>query len=257
VAHPLLNGSRMNVSLYQAAAAMNAQARWQELITQNLAAGAVPGFRKQDISFSTVEAGLDSTASTLSGLRYMIPAASAATNFQQGEIRATGSSMDFAIEGPGFFEVQLPDGSRAYTRNGELQLSAQGQLVTNQGFPVLGEGGPIQLDPNNAAPVTMSPSGDISQGDQVKGRVRLVEFSQPGSLTPTSGGLFLANQPGTQPVTATASSIRQGFLEGSNASPTAEMASLITSMRLFEANQKVLQAQDDRMGRAITDLGGT
>ena len=246
----------MNVSLYQAAAAMNAQARWQELITQNLAAGAVPGFRKQDISFSTVEAGLDSTASTLSGLRYMIPAASAATNFQQGEIRATGSSMDFAIEGPGFFEVQLPDGSRAYTRNGELQLSAQGQLVTNQGFPVLGEGGPIQLDPNNAAPVTMSPSGDISQGDQVKGRVRLVEFSQPGSLTPIGEGYFLADR-SVVPGTASTSSIRQGFLEGSNTSPTAEMASLITSMRLFEANQKVLQAQDDRMGRAITDLGGT
>jgi flagellar basal-body rod protein FlgG len=77
------------------------------------------------------------------------------------------------------------------------------------------------------------------------------------SLTSIGGGYFLAGSSGAQPVAATASTLRQGFLEASNSSPTAEMASLITSMRLFEANQKVLQTQDDRMGKVITELGGT
>jgi len=245
----------MNVSLYQAAAAMNAHARWQELITQNLATGFVPGFRKQEVSFSAVQAGLDPTAANTGDPRYFIPAATASTNFSPGEMRSSGNPMDFAIEGPGFFEVQLPNGNRAYTRDGEFHPNAQGQLVTKQGYTVLGDGGPIQLDPNSSAPVTVSATGEVSQGDQVRGRIRLVEFNQPGSLTAIGEGYFLAEQPAAQPVNATASSIRQGFLEASNASPTAEMASLITSMRMFEANQKVLQSQDERMGQVISDLG--
>jgi flagellar basal body rod protein FlgG len=247
----------MNVSLYQAAAAMNAQARWQELITNNLSAGAAPGFRKQDISFSAIQAGMDPTAVNGSNQRYWIPTATAGTNFTPGELRATGNALDCAIEGPGFFEVQMADGSRAYTRDGEFQLNAQGQLVTKQGYPIMSDGGPVQLDPNNPAPITISASGEVSQSDQVKGRIRVVEFSQPQSLTSLSGGYFRADPAVAQPITSPASSVRQGFLEASNASPTAEMASLITSMRLFEANQKVLQTQDDRMGRAIADLGGT
>jgi flagellar basal-body rod protein FlgF len=247
----------MNVSLYQAAAAMNAQARWQDLITQNLAAGFVPGYRKQDISFSAVQAGAAPGAANLGGLQYSIPSASAATNFQPGEIRATGNSMDFAIEGPGLFEVQLPNGSHAYTRDGEFHLNAQGQFVTKQGYLVLGDGGPVQFDPNSSSPITVSATGEVSQGDQLRGRLRLVEFSQPQSLTAIGSGYFLADRPGMVPGQAASSSVRQGFLEGSNTSPTAEMASLITAMRLFEANQKVLQMQDERMGRVITDLGGT
>jgi len=248
----------MNVSLYQAAAAMNAQARWQELITQNLAASSAPGYRKQDISFASVQAGLDPSAANMTGMAYLIPQATSATNFQQGEMLPTGGNLDFAIDGPGLFEVQLPNGTKAYTRDGEFQLNAQGQMVTKQGYSVLGDGGPIQLDPSNPAPITVSATGEISQGDQPKGRIRLVEFAKMNALNSIGGGYFLAGTgPGTQPVTATASTMRQGFLEGSNSSPTTEMASLITSMRLFEANQKVLQTQDDRMGKVITDLGGT
>jgi flagellar basal body rod protein FlgG len=247
----------MNVSLYQAAAAMNAQARWQEMITQNLAAGSVPGFRKQDISFSAVQAGVDATALSTPGAQYMVPSATTATNFEEGEIRATGNSMDFAIEGPGFFEVQLSNGSRGYSRDGEFHINAQGQLVTKQGYAVLGDGGPLQFDPNSTAPLTVAPTGEISQGDQSKGRIHMVEFDNPHSLTSIGEGYFLADRTGVVPATASASSIRQGFLEGSNTSPTAEMASLITAMRMFEANQKVLQMQDERMGRVISDLGGT
>jgi flagellar basal body rod protein FlgG len=245
----------MNVSLYQAAAGMNANARWQEVITDNLAGSAIPGSRKQDISFSAVSAGLAPGLSGIPGGGFVLPSANAAINFQQGMLRPTGLPTDMAIEGPGFFEVQLPNGSHAFSRDGELQLNAQGQLVTKQGYFVLGDSGPLQLDPANSTPISLSPTGEVSQGGSVKGRIRLVEFAKPNLLKPAGNGCFINPNPQSVPVAATTSQLRQGFLESANTSPTSEMASLITSMRMFEANQKVMQMQDDRMGRVITDLG--
>lgn len=242
----------MNVSLYQAAAAMNANARWQELISENLAAGSAPGYRKQDVSFTSVEAGLNAAGSTV---RQAIPAAIAATNFRQGPLQPTGGAMDFAIEGPGFFEVQLPNGDHAYTRDGEFQLNSLGQLVTKEGYTVLSDVGPLQFDLNNPGTITISATGDVSQGSELKGHLRLVEFADPHRLTSIGDGMFLANHPEALPDAATSSAVRQGFLEAANTSPTAEMSSLITAMRMFEANQRVLSMQDERMGKVITELG--
>ena len=108
---------------------------------------------------------------------------------------------------------------------------------------------------SSASPISVSGTGEISQGGGLKGRIRLVEFSQPGQLKSIGGGCFVANTPKAQPLAAQSSQLRQGFLEGANTSPTAEMASLITAMRMFEANQKVMQTQDERMGKVITELG--
>jgi flagellar basal body rod protein FlgG len=249
----------MNVSLYQAAAAMNAQTRWQEMITENLAAGTVPGFRKQEISFADVAAASPVQMDGATPASFLIPVANTSTSFQQGELRPSGQSTDFAIDGPGFFEIQLPNGDKAYTRDGEFQLNAKGQLTTKQGCPVLGNSGPIQFDPNNASPLTVSATGQITQAGESKGQLRLVTFANPNSLTATADGCLIPNQPGATPtpVDSKTTSVHQGFLEAPNTSPTVEMGSLINAMRIFEANQKVLQTQDDRMGRAITDLSGT
>jgi len=246
----------MNVSLYQAAAAMDAQSRWQELIAQNLAAGSVPGFRKVNASFEDVAAASPVAMNGATPASFYIPTVISSTSFQQGQLQPTGDANDFALEGQGFFEVQLPNGDSAYTRNGQFQLDAKGQLVTAEGYLVQSDNGPVQFDPNNPAPVTVSASGQISQGGDVKGRLKVVDFANPDSLTATTGGYLLANgqQPGTAPA---GTSVRQGFLEAANTSPTMEMGSLISAMRLFEANQKVLQAQDDRLGQIITDLSGT
>ncbi|HZR19371.1 MAG TPA: flagellar hook-basal body protein [Verrucomicrobiae bacterium] len=245
----------MNVSLYQAAAAMNANSRWQQAIADNMVGATVPGSRKQEVSFSSVAAGLAPGATGLNGHTFVMPSATTSVSFLQGTLRATGLPSDLAVEGPGFFEVQLPNGSHAFTRDGELQLNAQGQLVTKQGYLVMSDGGPLQLDPANSSPISVSADGELSQGGAVKGRLRLVEFNQPNQLQSIGGGCFIATNPGLIPTSAQASQIRQGFLESANTSPTAEMASLMTAMRMFEANQKVMQMQDDRMGRVINDLG--
>jgi len=248
----------MNVSLYQAAAAMNAQTRWQEMITENLSGGTVPGFRKQVASFADVAAATPMNMNGVSSSNFLIPVAKASTSLQQGEIRPSGNSTDFAIDGPGYFEVQLPNGNKAYTRDGEFQLNGKGQLTTKQGYLVLGNSGPVQFDPNNAAPLTVSSTGQITQAGESKGQLRLVNFSNPNQLTRTADGCLIADLPGAAPEPAgPQTTVHQGFLEAPNTSPTAEMGSLISAMRIFEANQKVLQTQDDRMGRAITDLSGT
>jgi flagellar basal-body rod protein FlgF len=246
----------MDVSLYQAAAAMNATAQWQEMVAENLTAAPISGGRKREISFADVQAGMDSS---LSGTQasYFIPAAREAVDFEQGELHASSNPMDFALEGPGFFTIQMPNGQNAYTRGGEFELNSQGQLVTTRGYPVLGNGAPLQFNPNSTDPVTISPSGDVSQGQQQVGKLDLVEFDHPEFLTTLGADSFRSDNPLAKPTAATSTRVRQGFLEGANSSPTTEMAGMVTAMRMFEANEKVMQMQSDRMNRTITELGGT
>lgn len=258
LAHPLLNNPAMNVSLFQAAAAMNASSRWQELIAENLSASSIPGFKKQDMSFSAVEAGLMSArgASAAQPAPFALPRANGHTNFSNGEMKFTGVKTDTAIDGPGFFEVQLPNGTSGYTRDGEFHVDGQGQLVTKSGLPVMGGNGTIQLDPNDPNPITISPNGDISQGAARKGRIKIVEFNTPQLLTPLGGGMFGALDAKLQGGDSSRASIRQGFLEAANTSAVTEMANMITAMRHFEANHRMIQLQDERMGKAISELAG-
>jgi flagellar basal-body rod protein FlgF len=230
---------------------MTASARMQDVIAQNLASSSVPGYKKQDVSFSTVAAGLTST----SGQHYTLTRAQTSTSFAPGELRYTGVNTDAAVEGPGFFEVQLPNGNKAYTRDGEFTRNAQGQMVTKRGYPVLTTSGPIQFDHNDAGPVSISSDGVISQGSTPKGRMSIVTFDRQDLLLQGNGGYFHADNPDAGKTQLATPVIRQGFLEDANTSSVAEMANLMTSMRSFEANEKVIQTQDDRMGKAISDLG--
>jgi flagellar basal body rod protein FlgG len=247
----------MEVSLYQAAAAMNATERWQDLIAQNLSAAPISGGRKQEIEFSDVQAGLDQNVANSGSSNYFIPVASTVTNFQPGELRASGNPMDFALEGPGFFNVQLPNDDTAYTRAGEFQLNSKGQLVTKQGYLVLGQAGPLQFNPNSSDSINISATGEVSQGANQIGKLKLTEFSDPKNLSMMGAYEFRSDGPSAGPVDATKTKVRQGTLEAANTSPTTEMAGMVTAMRMFEANQKVMQMQGDRMNKAITELGGT
>jgi flagellar basal body rod protein FlgG len=248
----------MNVSLYQAASALNAMDRWQETIAANLAASSVPGYKKQDFSFAAIQAGLHAApANHSSGATraVLMSGGSASTNFSPGEIRITNVKSDVAIDGKGFFEVQLANGSSAYTRDGEFHVDSQGQLVTKEGYRVLGDGGPIVLDLNNYTELSISATGEVTQGTDAKGRLRLTEFGNPNALTRLSGGYFLADNPNANAAPSTTSTVRQGALEAANTSTVMEMANLMTAMRTFEANQRMAQIHDDRIAKAIADLG--
>lgn len=235
---------------------MNANARWQEVISDNMASASIPGFKKQELSFEAVRAGmLTPNRAAASSQPVSLPATRTHLNFSAGEVRRTDGNTDLAIEGKGFFEVQLPNGNSAYTRDGEFKINAQGQLVTKQGYLVMGQGGPIQVDRSVSSSISVAADGTISQGTETRGKLNIVAFNDPNLLTPTGGGFFVARSPGLQSNEDTASLIRQGFLEGANTSAVCEMANLITVMRAYEANQRVVQMQDERMGRAISELG--
>jgi flagellar basal-body rod protein FlgG len=246
----------MNVSLYEAAAGMNASTRWQDIISQNLTSSSIPGSRKQHVSFSAVEAGLTNPINGSVTNKYVMPTTKTTSSFTQGELRPTGLSTDVAIEGTGMLEVLLPDNTHAYTRNGELNMNAQGQLVTRQGYKVLTEAGsPITLNPQNPTPIHISTDGQVSQGVEVRGRIGLVDFNKPDLLKSIGNSCYVASDPAIKPTKAINSTLVQGCLEAANSSPTLEMSNLITAMRMFESNQKAMSLQDERMGKTISDLG--
>jgi len=236
---------------------MSATARWQDVIAENLSVSAVPGGRKQELSFSDVQAGLAANTNDPAKPGYYIPTAKEVTNFTAGELKSTGNPMDFALEGPGFFTVQLAGGQQGYTRDGEFQINSKGQLVTKEGYPVLSNGGPLQFNPNSGAAITISATGQVSQGEQTIGKLQTVEFKDPSQLIKRGAGFFSTDSTKNPATPSTTTQIRQGFIESANSSPTTEMASMITAMRMFEANQKVLQMQGDRMSKVITELGDT
>jgi flagellar basal-body rod protein FlgG len=247
----------VNVSLFQAAAALDANAHWQEMVADNLASSSLPGYKRKELSLAAMQAGLlpGSSQNDSNGAQsFVIPKADSVTNFEPGVMQATGVSTDAAIDGKGFFTVQLPSGLKAYTRNGQFHVNTAGQLVSSEGYQVLGASGPIQLDPAKHMPVSISASGDVHQGEVLKGKIQLTDFNKPSLLTQASGSYFLATDHGTKPQ-ATTATLREGYLEGSNVSTVGQMVSLLSAMRGFEANQKLIQMEDDRMGHAITDLG--
>jgi flagellar basal-body rod protein FlgG len=258
LAQALLSWFRMNVSLYQAAAALSANSQWQDVISENLSSSSVPGFRKQSLATAAVQAGL----MPLGGLngtgatgQFTIPKSTTSVSFKHGEMDYMGESKDAAIEGEGFFQVQLPDGTTAVTRDGEFQVNSKGQLVTKEGYAVLSQNdSPIKLDTANHDPLFISPTGDVSQGGAIKGKIGLTDFTNPQLLTQTNGVYFLVTNPAlvTQPATGT---IRDGYVESGNTSALGEMANMMTALRTFEANQNVIQMQDDRLGKTITELG--
>lgn len=250
----------MNVSLYQAAAALDANLRWQQMIAENLAAGSAPGFKKQDIAFSSVQAGvLGAGSSELLAQQNptLLPKPSFSINFTPGSLRRTGVNSDVGVEGPGFLSVELPNGRIAYTRDGEFRLDAQGNLLNKDNFPLLGEGGnPIQLNPLDRESIEITETGEISQAGVLVGKLGLYEFQNPAQMRQIGSGYYIAPE-GMQPQQATQTKVAQGYLESSNAMPTVEVSSLMLALRHFEANQRVIQMQDERMGKTIQELSAT
>jgi flagellar basal-body rod protein FlgG len=244
----------VNVGLYQAASALDANSRWQEVIADNLASGSVPGYKQRQLTLEAVQAGFMSGNGTNKTATFTVPKGTVSVNFTPGQMKYTGSNSDLAVDGNGLFNVKLPNGMVGLTRDGEFQINARGQLITKEGYQVLGVDGPIQMNLENADPLSVSSNGDISQGSETRGQLKLTDVTQPQMLTQISGGYFVAQNAALLQTPST-STVREGYLEESNSSAVGEMAGMMTAMRGFEANQHVIQMEDDRMGKTITELG--
>ncbi len=173
------------------------------------------------------------------------------TRMRAGALESTGSPLDFAVNGPGFFVVETPDGER-YTRDGHFALSPEGQLVTMDGFPVLGEAGPLRL---GAGPVELSGDGQLSQNGTAVGSLRLAEFEQPERLNKLGRNLWVPRDEDQLPAPAEASQPVQGVLEHSNIRVVEQMVRLIEHERSYSFAHKALQIQDDSLGKTVNELG--
>lgn len=178
-------------------------------------------------------------------------------DMSHGSVEHTGNPLDVAVDGNGFLTVQTPRGKR-YTRNGSMQINATGQLVTSEGYPVLGDGGPITLQPNDRQ-VSISRDGTLSvrEGtatvDSVRGKLRLVTFADPQRLQKDGNGTFNPTR-GAQPQPATTDGLIQGALEKSNVRGVVEMSRMIEITRSYTQIAGILQQQADLGQSAIDKL---
>ncbi len=168
-----------------------------------------------------------------------------------GSFAQTGGDLDVAINGSGFLVVQTPQGER-YTRSGSLQLDATGTLVTLDGHPVLGEGGPIQIGAEETG-VLIAGDGSIATSEGPKGRLRIVEFEDPQALKREASNLFSGGEPGP----AVESRVIQGMVERSNVSGITEMSEMIRVQRSYQSLASLMQRQDEVRRDAIRRLGST
>ena len=247
----------MNVGVYQGAASLSALERWQEIISQNIAAASVPGFKKTEASFASVLGETERVGGegrSAKEVRGVMPSTVSEISMRQGELRSTGSELDFAIQGSGFFQVQRPNGELGYTRDGGFQLSPERTLVTKQGFPVMGDSGPLTLKAGGGR-ISINAEGTLLQGDTPIAKIGVYDFQDPKSLTRVGDGLLAPADQNAQPQAVERPSVLSGNLESSNVSPLQEMVNLVTVSRAYEASQRVIFAHDENTGKAIETLG--
>lgn len=242
----------MNSGIYTLASALIAQEERVAATSQNLANVASDGYKK--VARTLIEARAPGAAAAagdplLGAVNAAVRLKTGDVETEQGRLAQTYEAFDIAIEGPGFFAVQTPAGT-AFTRSGHL-AARDGKLVTrDEGYPVLGAAGPINL---TAPDAVIDAGGTVTSGGAVAGRIRIETF-EPGTLAPLGGSLFTASKPGRAAGAATR--VFQGRIEESTVRPLQEVMSLIESQRSFELYQKALGITLNEVNRhAVNELG--
>ena len=247
----------MNDSLYIAATGMQAQQQVIDSIANNLANVSTPGFKKGRVAFQQLmhadpAGAAPAPAAGTSGLG--ISVASVSRDFAPGALAQTGSAMDLAVDGPGFIEVALADGSRGYTRGGTLTVDKDGYLATTDGLALK----PGIRIPPGAGTIRIAADGRVTvqtgaDGAATEvGQIELVRFANPAGLGAQSGGLYTPSESSGEALPAKAGSqglgqLVQGALENSNVNLTDEMVTLVVAQRAYEMSSKVIQASDELM----------
>jgi flagellar basal-body rod protein FlgG len=254
----------VNRSLYIAATGMNAQQAQMDVISNNLANVSTNGFKGsravfEDLLYQTIrQPGANSTQNTElpSGIQLGTGVQQVATErlYTQGNLQQTGNSKDVAINGQGFFQVQMPDGTTAYTRDGSFQTNAQGQLVTSSGYQVI----PAITIPNNATSLTIGSDGVVSitvagqTNSQQLGSMQIATFINPTGLDAKGENLFSETASSGAPNVAQpglngAGTLNQGYVEASNVNVVQELVNMIQTQRAYEINSKAVTTSDQML----------
>jgi flagellar basal-body rod protein FlgG len=251
-------------ALFTAATGMVGQQLNIDTIANNLANVNTTSFKKSRVNFQDLLYETIQPAGTEAGAAERVPEgiqvghgvrpASVAKLFTQGNMIQTGNELDLVIEGDGFFQIEMPDGRIAYTRDGSFKRSAEGRLVTSDGYLLT----PAITIPEGTTAVDIDPGGTVSvvdeQGEAVPiGDITLVRFLNPSGLDAHLGRNLLLETEASgapqevQPGLNGAGTLEQGFLENSNVQVVEEILNLIIAQRAYEANSKVIQTSDEML----------
>ncbi|GGH57328.1 flagellar basal-body rod protein FlgF [Comamonas phosphati] len=253
-------------SLFISKTGMEAQQTQLDVISHNLANVSTTGFKRGNAVFEDLiyqnlrQSGAQSTEQNQlpTGLHLGLGVRTVATtrNFLQGSLQQSNNSLDMAINGNGFFEVNMPDGTMAYTRDGSFAVNAQGQLVTSSGFPVANG---ITI-PQGATKVSVSADGVVSAtmpgqaAPQQVGNIAMSQFINPAGLEPRGQNLYTETAASGQPQQGTPGlnglgTIQQGYLEASNVNVVQELVTMIQTQRAYEMNSKAIQTSDQMLAK--------
>jgi len=221
--------------------------REMEIIANNIANAATTGYRREGLVFSEFVAADPDGGPSIS----MANGNVRLTSRVQGSMTETGSPLDLAIEGDGFFMVETPAGNRL-TRAGSFGRNTDGELVTPDGYRLLDVGGAPVFAPADAGAISVSPDGTVAGKDGPLAQIGVFLPQVPNEMSRHEGTLFSAPS-GYRPVDD--AKIRQGFLENSNVSPVAEVARMIEVQRAYEMGQALLAKEDERIRGVISTLG--
>jgi flagellar basal-body rod protein FlgG len=260
----------MNPALRTSATGMAAQQTRTEVIANNLANVNTTGFKRsraqfEDLLYQTMQGqqvlgSSETNTSPAIQIGRGTRLAAVQRMHAQGALEATGRSMDVAIDGDGFFPVQLPGGQTAYTRDGSFQISDQGVLVTSDGYQI---GAGIKI-PSDVSDVSISPTGVVSGSKGVGGeaeelgRIELARFANPSGMMSMGQNLYAATAASGEATTGYPQDegmgrLVQGQLEGSNVEIVQEMVDMISAQRAYELNSKAIKAADE-MSQTATEM---
>lgn len=253
-------------ALWTAASGLGAEQMKMDVLANNLANVDTNGFKASRADFEDLLYEQMRRAGTVDQLGQQVPLglevghgvrpADTMKNFTEGTINVTNNSMDWCINGQGFFQITMPDGSLRYTRDGALQMDGNGRIVTSDGHPLEP---PITI-PNIATGIVVGTTGQVQISlpngtNQVVGQIQLANFLNPAGLASDGQNLYEATDAAGQvfvgaPGTQTLGTLQQGALEQSNVSVVTEMVNMITSQRAYESNTKVITASDTMLSDA-------
>lgn len=226
----------MYVGYFYAVRGAIKQLQRMDTVANNLANAATPGFKKDRQQFED----------------FLINQVQ--TDFSQGALRETEREFDVALQGDGFFKVMTPNGP-AYTRDGTFHRRGDGTLVNSDGYPVMGDGGPISLG-TETGQIGIDITGNITRGSEVLGSLTVVDVKDKTHLRPGGGStLIWTGQGQPQEVPAVDYGVYQGHLEQANVSPVSEMVHMIDSNRSFEAFTKAIKSFQDIDTKATQQVG--
>jgi flagellar basal-body rod protein FlgG len=261
----------MNSALWVAKTGLDAQQTRMTVVSNNLANVNTTGFKKGRAAFADLlsqtvkQAGGQTSQTTQSpsglNLGTGVRIVDTEKNFSQGNMLQTSNPLDLAVDGRGFFQVQLPDGSIGYTRDGSFQVSSQGELVTSNGYLVQ----PGITLPTNAQSVTIGSDGVVSAqlagqaSPQQVGQLTVTDFVNPAGLQPRGDNLYLETAASGSPQTGTPGAhglggIVQGALESSNVNVVEELVNMIETQRAYEMNSKAISTTDEMLQYVSNNL---